>query len=170
MSELSAGKESASRILVTGGAGYIGSHTAKALSRAGFQPVVLDNLSEGHRWAVKWGPIIVGDCGDYDLVISTLRDHNIVAVIHFAASAYVGVSMREPRRYFHNNCVETLTLLDAMVDAGVKRIVFSSTCATYGIPEELPIPEDHSQVPVNPYGNPSCLWNGCCIGITERTG
>jgi UDP-glucose 4-epimerase len=120
------------KILVTGGAGYIGSHTAKALARAGHQPVVFDNLSFGHRWAVRWGPLVEGDLSDKALLRSVLETHEIDAVIHFAASAYVGESMQNPRKYFRNNVVNTLNLLDAMMDAKVKKIVFSSTCATYG--------------------------------------
>ena len=140
------------RILVTGGAGYIGSHTAKALSRAGIEPVVLDNLSAGHRWAVRWGPLVEGDLADGVLVRRVLQDYAIEAVLHFAASAYVGESMADPRKYFHNNVANSLALLDAMLDVGVKRIVFSSTCATYGAPETVPLPEEHPQRPVNPYG------------------
>src|SRR5215211_415914 len=141
------------RILVTGGAGYIGSQTAKTLSEAGFEPVVLDNLSTGHRWAVRWGPFVQGDIGDRVLVRQVLQEFDIRAVVHFAASAYVGESVHEPRTYFHNNVVNTLALLDGMMDAGVERIVFSSTCATYGIPESMPIREELPQRPVNPYGS-----------------
>ncbi|GAB6876185.1 UDP-glucose 4-epimerase GalE [Thermaerobacter litoralis] len=140
------------RVLVTGGAGYIGSHTAKALARSGFEPVVFDNLSTGHRWAVKWGPLIEADLADKAAIRATLQAYQVEAVIHFAASAYVGESVQNPRKYFRNNVVNTLNLLDAMQDAGVKHIVFSSTCATYGVPESVPIPEDHPQRPVNPYG------------------
>ena len=140
------------RILVTGGAGYIGSHTAKALARAGFAPIVLDNLSEGHSQAVQWGPLIVGDLGDTDLVRTILAEERIDAVIHFAANAYVGESMTEPARYFHNNVTHSLGLLNAMLEAGVQHLVFSSTCATYGTPLCLPIDEDHPQAPISPYG------------------
>src|SRR5215211_4013015 len=97
------------RVLVTGGAGYIGSHTAKALARAGFEPVALDNLSTGHRWAVRWGPLLEGDIGDGTLVRRVLHDHAIEAVVHFAASAYVGESMANPRKYFRNNVASSLT-------------------------------------------------------------
>ena len=139
-------------ILVTGGAGYIGSHTAKALSTAGYAPVVLDNLSSGHRSAVKWGPLVEGDIGDEALVKSTIERYRICAVIHFAANAYVGESMKSPRKYFHNNVVNSLKLLSAIIDCGVDRVVFSSSCATYGIPRVLPIREHYRQRPVNPYG------------------
>ncbi len=141
------------RVLVTGGAGYIGSHTAKALARDGFEPVVLDNLVTGHRSAVRWGPFVRGDVGDRGLVRRVIRDHRVEAVVHFAACAYVGESIQDPRKYFRNNVANTLALLDAMLDAGVDQIVFSSTCATYGVPDELPIGEDHPQRPVNPYGD-----------------
>lgn len=139
-------------VLVTGGAGYIGSHTAKALHRAGFTPVVLDNLSMGHAWAVKWGPLVQADLADREVLISAMRAHCVEAVIHFAASAYVGESMQDPAKYFRNNVTGTLNLLEAMQEAGVRHLVFSSSCATYGIPQELPIPEEHPQQPINPYG------------------
>jgi UDP-glucose-4-epimerase GalE len=140
------------RVLVTGGAGYIGSHTSKALSRFGYEPVVLDNFSTGHRWAVKWGPVIDGDLADATLIREMLIRYAVQAVIHFAASAYVGESLQEPRRYFRNNVANTLNLLEAMVDSGVRYIVFSSTCATYGVPNAVPIAEEQLQIPINPYG------------------
>ncbi len=159
------------RILVTGGAGYIGSHTAKALAMSGFEPVVLDNLSAGHRWAVKWGPLVEGDVNDEDLVRRVIDEHRIEAAIHFAASAYVGESMREPRKYFRNNVINSLGLLNAMIDCGVNKVVFSSTCATYGNPESLPIDEEHQQRPVNPYGESKLFiekalrWYGDAHGL-----
>jgi UDP-glucose-4-epimerase GalE len=139
-------------VLVTGGAGYIGSHTAKALFQAGIEPVVLDNLSRGDRDAVRWGPFVKADIGDQAAVRSALRKYSIDAVMHFAAFAYVGESMQAPGRYFNNNVAGTLQLLEAMREEQVKKIVFSSTCATYGQPEVIPISEDHPQRPVNPYG------------------
>jgi UDP-arabinose 4-epimerase len=144
-------------ILVTGGAGYIGSHTCKALAQAGYTPVSFDNLSTGHRHAVKWGPLVEGNLIDTDLLCRTLRDYDISDIVHFAANAYVGESMTNPSKYFHNNVVGTLSLLDAIVKTGARQIVFSSTCATYGIPafsEELDsrITEDTPQHPINPYG------------------
>jgi UDP-glucose-4-epimerase GalE len=139
-------------VLVTGGAGYIGSHTAKALHAAGHTPVVLDNMSFGHEWAVKWGPLEQGDLQDAAWLADVFDRHRVDAVIHFAASAFVGESMTDPRKYFRNNTVNTLNLLDTMVEKGVTRIVFSSTCATYGMPERIPIDEAHPQAPVNPYG------------------
>lgn len=139
-------------ILITGGAGYIGSHTAKTLAARGCHPIVLDNLSAGHRWAVRWGPLVEGDIADQQLVKDTIRLHRVQGVIHFAANAYVGESMEQPQKYFHNNVSNALSLLHAIMDSGVRDIVFSSTCATYGIPQRLPIDENHPQVPVNPYG------------------
>jgi UDP-arabinose 4-epimerase len=146
------GRPDRTTILVTGGAGYIGSHTCKALAAKGFVPVTYDNLSCGHRWAVRWGPFIQGDLADVVLLETVLREYNIKAVIHFAAFAYVGESMRDPGKYFQNNIVNSLNLLQAMQKAGIDRLVFSSSCATYGIPDELPINESHRQAPVNPYG------------------
>lgn len=140
------------KVLVTGGAGYIGSHTAKALRRAGFEPIAFDNLSEGHEWAVRWGPLVRADLADAGAISEVLTRHKIEAVIHFAAHAYVGESVQAPRKYFRNNVTNTLSLLDAMLDCGVSRIVFSSTCATYGEPDQIPLHEDQPQRPVNPYG------------------
>jgi UDP-glucose-4-epimerase GalE len=159
------------RILVTGGAGYIGSHTAKALARAGHEPITFDDLRTGHRWAVKWGPFLHHDLADGEAIRAALRTHAVEAVIHFAASAYVGDSMRDPRGYFRNNVVNTLNLLDAMVDTGVTTIVFSSSCTTYGPPQRLPIAEDHPQRPANPYGETKLTveralhWYGQAYGL-----
>jgi UDP-arabinose 4-epimerase len=141
-----------SRILVTGGAGYIGSHTAKALAAAGHEPIVYDNLSTGHAWAVKWGPLVVGDLCDRDRLASTIAHYQIESVIHFAASAYVGESVLRPRFYYRNNICNTMNLLDVMLETGVNDIVFSSSCATYGEPRSIPIPEQHPQEPLSPYG------------------
>jgi UDP-glucose-4-epimerase GalE len=160
------------KVLVTGGAGYIGSHTAKELVHDGHEVVVLDNFSTGHRWAVKWGELVEGDVGDAALVARTLRRCGIDAVVHFAASSYVGESMVEPRKYFRNNVVNTIGLLDGMLAAGVTRIVFSSTCATYGIPEQLHLTEEHPQKPVNPYGESKLFiekmlgWYALAYGFT----
>ena len=140
------------RVLVTGGAGYIGSHAAKALAKAGHEPLVLDNLSAGHRWAVKWGPLLEMDLKDAERLPLLMKQERIEAVMHFAASLLVGESVELPRKYYWNNVVNTLHLLDAMQDAGVKIIVFSSSAATYGNPQQVPIPEDHPKDPVNPYG------------------
>ena len=143
---------SRAHVLVTGGAGYIGSHTCKALAAAGYTPIVLDDLSTGHEWAVKWGPLEVSDIADRARVAKVIKQFDIDAVIHFAAHAYVGESIRVPQKYFDNNVVKTLALLDTLLEAGVTKFVFSSSCATYGLPRELPIVEDHPQQPVNPYG------------------
>lgn len=140
-------------ILVTGGAGYIGSVTAESLLASGEQVVVLDNLSRGHREAVPPNVTFYeGNVGDRDVIARIAGEHQIEACIHFAAFAYVGESVAEPARYFENNAREGINLLGALLDAGVRRIVFSSTCATYGEPLEIPIPERHPQQPTNPYG------------------
>jgi UDP-glucose-4-epimerase GalE len=140
-------------ILVTGGAGYIGSHTCKALAEAGYLPVALDNLVHGPKWAVKWGPLVEGDLADRSLIDRVFATYDIQGVIHFAAYAYVGESMEKPAKYFHNNVVGTLNLLDSIIANDINYFVFSSTCATYGIPNQIPISEDHPQKPVNPYGD-----------------
>jgi UDP-glucose 4-epimerase len=140
------------RILVTGGAGYIGSHASRTLSQAGYDVVVLDNLSAGHRQAVEGVALIQGDVSDVPLVRSVLRDHRISAVMHFAALLDVGASVRDPAGYYRNNVVGTLGLLEAMAAETVRLFVFSSTCATYGEPIETPIVETHPQRPINSYG------------------
>ncbi len=159
------------RVLVTGGAGYIGSHTAKALAQAGHEPVVFDNLSSGHRWSVKWGPCVEGDLAEPETLKSVLKAQRIEAVIHFAASILVGESIRDPRKYLWNNVVNTLCLLDAMLEEGVKDIVFSSSAGVYGNPEKVPIPEEHPTRPVNPYGETKLMmeralhWYGGAYGL-----
>ena len=159
------------RVLVPGGAGYIGSHTAKLLAEAGHEPVVFDNLGMGHRWAVRWGPLVEADLADDESLRRTFREYEIDAVVHFAASAYVGESVRNPRAYFQNNSVNTLNLLNAMLDYGISRIIFSSTCATYGVPERVPIDEGHPQLPINPYGDSKLFvervlrWYGEAYGM-----
>jgi UDP-glucose-4-epimerase GalE len=158
-------------VLVTGGAGYIGSHTCKALAAAGYLPVTLDNLSLGHRWAVQWGPLVEAELLDADAVQRALREHGIKAVIHFAASAYVGDSMRDPAWYYRNNVLTTLVLLDAMRSAGVKDIIFSSSCSVYGNPAHVPIDETHATGPLSPYGQSkldgenALRWYGMAYGI-----
>ena len=141
-----------STILVVGGAGYIGSHVCKAIAAKGMRPVCFDNLGSGHRELVRWGPLMVGDLANRDTLSAVFAAHSVDAVMHFAAYAYVGESVRDPARYYANNVANTLNLLDCMRDAGVRDIVFSSTCATYGNPLAIPIDEDHPQVPINPYG------------------
>jgi len=139
-------------ILVTGGAGYIGSHACKALARVGYLPVSYDNLSTGHRWSVKWGPLEEGDISDSQRLEEVFSRYRPAAVLHFAASAYVGESVINPGKYYRNNVAGSLTLLEVMRDHGIDKIVFSSTCATYGEPELCLINEETPQLPVNPYG------------------
>lgn len=139
-------------ILVTGGAGYIGSHTCKALHAAGYLPVAYDSLVHGHRELVKWGPLVEADLADVETLAREIREHDVAAVIHFAGFTFVGESMSDPGKYFNNNFANTITLLDAMVANGVERIVFSSTAAVYGLPQSVPITEDHPLDPINPYG------------------
>jgi UDP-arabinose 4-epimerase len=139
-------------VLITGGAGYIGGHSAKALAGAGFYPVVVDDLRTGHRSAVRWGPLVEADLADKAALGKVFETYPISAVIHFAGSAYVGESMAAPHLYFQNNVGCALSLLDTMREHGVDRIVFSSSCATYGRPQAIPITEEHPQQPVNPYG------------------
>lgn len=139
-------------VLLTGGAGYVGSHAARLLKLAGHEPWVYDNLSFGHRGAVPAGRLIEGDLMDGARLAAAMREHKVDAVMHFAAFCFVGESVTEPAKYYQNNVVGTLSLLDAMRDAGVRKIVFSSTCATYGIPDVVPITEAEKQQPINPYG------------------
>ncbi len=143
-------------ILVTGGAGYIGSHAVLALSQAGYSVVVLDNLDYGHKELIVSIPnveLIIGNTIDRALLDILFNNHQIAAVMHFSAYAYVGESVTAPAKYYRNNVVGTLSLLEAMVAAGIDKFVFSSTCATYGHPQAIPITEDHPQAPINPYGS-----------------
>ena len=142
----------ANTILVTGGAGYIGSHTCKALALAGLRPVVYDNLFTGHGYAVKWGPFVHGDLNDRAKLNEAFKTYQPKAVIHFAADAIVIESMQDPGKYYRNNVGSTVALLEAMREHGVKKLVFSSTCATYGNPIFNPITEKHPINPINPYG------------------
>ncbi len=153
-------------ILVTGGAGYIGSHTSKLLRRAGHLPVVFDNLSNGWAEWVKFGPFAFGDIRDEEALFRALTAFKIEAVIHFAAKAYVEESTRLPEIYFDNNVNGTISLLKAMKRAGTKRLVFSSSCATYGNAQTPTIREDHRQVPTNPYG----LSKLMCEQVIAATG
>jgi UDP-glucose 4-epimerase len=139
-------------ILVTGGAGYIGAHTCLDLSTKGFTPVVYDNLSNGHAEFVKWGPLEVGDIRDRHRLDEVFATYRPAAIVHFAAAIEVGESVRDPGLYFENNVGGTLTLLRAAQAAGVDKFVFSSTCATYGVPTAIPMNETHPQLPINPYG------------------
>ncbi|MCA9150687.1 MAG: UDP-glucose 4-epimerase GalE, partial [Planctomycetales bacterium] len=139
-------------ILVSGGAGYVGSHTARLLAAAGHEVWVYDNLCAGHRGAVAPGRLIEGELSDRPKVVEALKSKQIDAVFHFAAFAQVGESVAHPDRYYQNNVVCTLNLLEAMRESGVKRMIFSSTTATYGVPDEIPITEEERQEPINPYG------------------
>jgi UDP-glucose-4-epimerase GalE len=160
-------------VLVTGGAGYIGSHAAKALARAGMRPVVYDNFAYGNRWAVKWGPLLEGDIRDRAALLDAFSRYEIDAVMHFAAFAYVGESMAQPGRYFENNVTGSFNLLESMQLAKIRTIVFSSTCATYGTPDSVPITEETPQRPVNPYGETKLMieralhWYGEAHGISS---
>lgn len=141
------------RVLVTGGAGYIGSHVCKALAQSGFEPVTYDNLSTGHREAVKWGPFVQGNIRNPIALSRAFREYNPVAVMHFAAYAYVGESVIDPHKYYLNNVIGSWTLLEEALNADIEKFIFSSSCATYGCPEKLPIREDTPQHPINPYGS-----------------
>lgn len=140
------------RVLVAGGAGYIGSHTCKALAAAGHLPIVYDNLRTGHAWAVKWGPLEQGDLNDAATLGAVMRRHRPEVVVNFAAMAYVGESTGEPTAYYRSNVAGMITLIEAMRAHHVGSIVFSSSCATYGVPERVPIVESMAQQPINPYG------------------
>ena len=142
------------RILVTGGAGYIGSHAALALKKAGYEVVVLDNLAYGHRKLIEdvvKVELIVGDTSDRKLLDKLFQNYDIAAVMHFAAYIAVGESVKEPDKYYRNNVASTLNLLEAMLSAGVNKFVFSSTCAVYGMPKEIPMTENHPHDPLSPY-------------------
>ena len=158
-------------VLVVGGAGYIGSHCVRQLVAAGHRPVVLDNLVFGHRSAVSAEiPFYDADLGNQEIVGQILRDESIELVMHFAAFAYVGESVTEPRKYYENNFVATLRLLETMLDNGVKKFVFSSTCATYGEPQSLPIVETLPQAPINPYGQTKLDVENCLKSFAHAYG
>lgn len=157
-------------ILVTGGAGYIGSHACKLLAAKGHQPVTFDNLSRGHRTAVKWGPLEVGDVGDRKRVRDVLKRYRPRAVMHFAAFAYVGESVAQPMLYYRNNVAGSIALLDVLVDQGPIPVIFSSSCVTYGIPTSLPILEEHPQRPINPYGQSKLLVERMLIDAEKAYG
>ncbi|MBY5817050.1 UDP-glucose 4-epimerase GalE [Rhizobium leguminosarum] len=139
-------------VLVVGGAGYIGSHTCLDLANKGYRPVVFDNFSNGHREFVRWGPAEEGDIRDRARLDEVLAKHKPAAILHFAALIEVGESVKDPVAFYENNVIGTLTLLSAAQAAGINAFVFSSTCATYGLPQSVPLDETHRQVPINPYG------------------
>jgi len=157
-------------ILVVGGAGYIGSHTCLDLSNKGFTPVVYDNLSNGHSEFVKWGVLEQGDIRDRARLAAVLREYRPAAVVHFAALIEVGQSVKEPAAFYENNVAGTLSLLGAMQDAGVDRLVFSSTCATYGMPEAIPMDETHVQLPINPYGRSKLIVEQMLHDLDQYSG
>jgi UDP-glucose 4-epimerase len=157
------------RVLVCGGAGYIGSNMTAMLAEAGFEPIVFDNLSKGHKSAVGDNKFVKGDLADYDLLLRTLRKYKIEAVMHFAAFIEVGESVLEPLKYYHNNVSNTQNLLSAMESAGVDKLVFSSTAAVYGIPKNVPITEDAPKQPINPYGETKLAVEKMCH-YQSRTG
>lgn len=140
------------KVLVTGGAGYIGAQTCKTLAKAGFLPIAYDDLSTGHAYAVQWGPLVEGDLSDKKKLSDTMEKFQPKAVLHFAASAIVPESMENPGKYYRNNVVTSISLLEAMRDYGISHLIFSSTCATYGKVKSIPIKENHPQRPINPYG------------------
>lgn len=158
-------------ILITGGAGYIGSHTTKILARAGHTTVVYDDLSRGNKSAVLWSPLVEANLSDTNALTNAILEYKIEAILHFAAYAYVGESMGSPGLYFANNSINSIRMIETARAAGVRYIVFSSTCATYGDPVRLPIDETHPQAPVNPYGESKLLfekvlrWYGEIYGI-----
>jgi ABC-type multidrug transport system ATPase subunit len=139
-------------VMVTGGAGFVGSHVCKALAQGGLQPVVYDNLSRGHRWAVQWGPLVEGDLADAARLEQAMREYRPLAVMHFASSIEAGLSVEDPATFYANNICNTLALLQAMRNHSIDRIVFSSSAAVYGDPLTLPMGENHPRNPVNPYG------------------
>jgi UDP-arabinose 4-epimerase len=147
-------------VLVTGGAGYVGSHSCKALAGAGFVPVTYDNLSRGHRYAVKWGPLEVGDIRDRERLDAVLRTHRPAAILHCAAFAYVGESVANPTLYYDNNVVGSLVLLEAARAAGIDCVVFSSSCTVYGLPPSTPVTEDMPFAPISPYGRTKVIVEG----------
>ena len=158
-------------ILVTGGAGYIGSHTCKALALRGYQPIAFDNLRRGSRSAVKWGPLVVGDVGNKRELRQTIERYNVEAVLHFAALAYVGEFVGNPAWYFRNNVASTTNLLEAMAQTGLDKLVFSSTCAVYGTPAQVPISREHAHQPDQPVRRKQAAGrDGCCRGSATPTG
>ncbi|MGK7346187.1 MAG: UDP-glucose 4-epimerase GalE [Candidatus Nitrospinota bacterium M3_3B_026] len=157
-------------ILVTGGAGYIGSHCARFLRKAGWETLTLDNLSTGHREAALDGELVVGDIGDERLLDDIFSSGRIAAVMHFAASADVGESVRDPAKYYRNNVANGLTLLESMAKHGVENLVFSSTCAVYGAPQAVPIREDHPLNPVSPYGFTKMVFERMALDLARSDG
>jgi len=157
-------------ILVTGGAGFIGSHTCKALAANGYTPIVFDNMSGGHDWAVKWGPLEYGDCRDYEALVRTIRKHNPIAVMHFASFIAAGESVTDPGKYYGNNVGGMIALLSAMRDTGLDKIVLSSTAAIFSTDSTDPIGEDRALSPLNPYGASKAMCEELLRGFGEAHG
>ncbi len=157
-------------ILIVGGAGYIGSHINKQLNKKGYKTVVFDNLIYGHREAVKWGEFILGDLSNIEQIKLVFRKYNIDAVMHFAAFAYVGESVEEPQKYYLNNVANTLNLLKIMKEFDCNYFIFSSTCATYGEQQYIPIDEKHPQNPINPYGQSKLMVEKILNDYTKAYG
>lgn len=158
------------RVLVVGGAGYIGSHTAKALRQAGREPIVFDDLSSGHEHAVKWGPLVRGDIRDADALRAAIRRHQPDAVMHFAARIEVGEGEKKPLHFYDNNVAGALNLVRVMGEEGVNNLVFSSTCAIYGDPERLPLDEAHPKRPVSVYGRSKLMVETMLEDIARAEG
>jgi UDP-glucose 4-epimerase len=156
-------------VLVTGGAGYVGSHAVAALQEAGHTPIVLDTLELGHKEAVRGAELVVGDVADGELIEKVLGKFEIECVMHFAAYAEVGESMVEPMKYYANNTLATLSLLNSMFECGVKKFIFSSTAATYGEPEVVPIAEDIAKTPINVYGHSKLQTEEACAWLSRQT-
>lgn len=157
-------------VLVAGGAGYIGAQTCKALAQAGYLPVTLDNLATGYEAAVKWGPFVKADMRDKAAVAEAVKTHNIESCIHFAASSLVGESTKDPGKYYDNNVVAGLDFINTLADNGLKHIVFSSTAATYGMPQSDLIGEDHVTAPINPYGATKLAFEGILQWLSKARG
>jgi UDP-glucose 4-epimerase len=155
------------RVFVTGGAGYIGSHVVKMLGQEGHDVLVYDNLSTGHEWAILHGSLVKGDLEDYSLLNTTVKDYHPDAVIHFAASIQVEESTREPIRYYKNNVSNSLNLLDVLVKCGIRYFIYSSTAATYGIPEKMPVDESFPLHPINPYGSSKMMMEQVLADVTH---
>ncbi|MEL6259399.1 MAG: NAD-dependent epimerase/dehydratase family protein, partial [Pseudomonadota bacterium] len=158
------------RVLVNGGAGYIGAHAAKALAKAGHEPIVFDNLSCGHAHAVQWGPLVQGDIRNRSDVLEALERHKPDAVMHFAASIEVGIGQKEPAFFYDNNVAGALNVMRCMLEAGVNAFVFSSTCAIYGDPERLPLTEDAAKRPVSVYGRTKLMVEQMMEDISRAHG
>lgn len=158
-------------VLVTGGAGYVGSHACKALAKAGYVPIAYDNLSLGNMWAVQWGPFVHGSLEERSKLVAAIRQHGVSAVMHFAAVSDVGESMGNPSKYFSNNVAQSLNVFDAMVETGIKNLVISSSSSVYGVPAEVPIGESAPVAPINTYGASKAMleevarWYGHAHGL-----